>query len=144
LKQKLENQKDLTGSLKNDLRRQEEQIEEQAKKIKHQAIKIKSQECTIDECEGQIFDLNVLICQNEALSCDNEGTREAYSKWIISKLEQQQKPDGEGDCSVCQGVEEEEGNMMIFVYSCGHLFHPQCIKDWLKEMKFSCPYCRSS
>lgn len=45
----------------------------------------------------------------------------------------------ETDCAVCKdsfSVGDE-----VLVIPCEHMFHPDCIKPWLKE-HCSCPVCR--
>jgi len=42
-------------------------------------------------------------------------------------------------CSIC--LEEEKES--IVKLNCDHLFHKDCIKDWLKR-ELSCPVCRSN
>ena len=42
-------------------------------------------------------------------------------------------------CSVCM-TDFDIGNKGIFL-PCGHMFHPDCIKPWLKDHN-TCPVCR--
>lgn len=46
----------------------------------------------------------------------------------------------EEKCSVCMsGL--EKGND-VWELPCGHIFHQDCIKTWLKEYNYKCPICR--
>jgi len=42
-------------------------------------------------------------------------------------------------CPVC--LSNFYGTERVGVLNCGHVFHPECIKQWLKQSK-SCPLCR--
>ncbi|KAL4486140.1 hypothetical protein ABPG72_012193 [Tetrahymena utriculariae] len=44
-------------------------------------------------------------------------------------------------CSICQ---EEIWSGKIVQFECNHIFHSQCIHQWLKTKKNACPNCRES
>ena len=44
------------------------------------------------------------------------------------------------DCNIC--IENYNQNESIKVLPCGHLFHLDCIKNWLCNEKVNCPVCR--
>ena len=49
---------------------------------------------------------------------------------------------GEGDtsCSICLGESPPER----VVLNCGHMFHEDCVKEWMSRARFArCPLCRS-
>lgn len=50
--------------------------------------------------------------------------------------------DGDEICSICL-VEFEGGNAVSKLRRCGHVFHFNCIEQWLERNQFSCPLCRS-
>jgi hypothetical protein len=43
-------------------------------------------------------------------------------------------------CIIC--MEEYEKNENVKLLPCGHIFHDNCIKEWLMKQK-SCPFCKS-
>jgi hypothetical protein len=43
-------------------------------------------------------------------------------------------------CIIC--MEEFEKNEKVKLLPCGHIFHDNCIKEWLMKQK-SCPFCKS-
>jgi hypothetical protein len=43
-------------------------------------------------------------------------------------------------CIIC--MEEFEKNENVKLLPCGHIFHDNCIKEWLLKQK-SCPFCKS-
>ena len=43
-------------------------------------------------------------------------------------------------CNIC--MEEYKINDHVIKLKCKHLFHKECIKDWLCKEKISCPVCR--
>ncbi len=48
--------------------------------------------------------------------------------------------EADGKCSIC--LEDFTDYCDVFEHvKCGHLFHPECIKEWFKREKF-CPKCR--
>ena len=42
-------------------------------------------------------------------------------------------------CSICL----DEKNESVVKLNCGHLYHKDCVKDWLRR-ELSCPVCRSN
>jgi len=46
-------------------------------------------------------------------------------------------------CSICL-VEFEREDGVSKLRRCGHVFHFNCIEQWLERSQFSCPLCRSS
>ena len=49
--------------------------------------------------------------------------------------------DGERVCSICL-IDFNNGEKLIQLPICKHLFHGECVKRWLQENSL-CPYCRS-
>lgn len=49
----------------------------------------------------------------------------------------------EKECPICfdEYGEEHLKNKQIVITECGHLFHKECISNWLHEKK-NCPVCR--
>ena len=45
-------------------------------------------------------------------------------------------------CAVCQG-EAEEGERILEITNCNHMFHQTCLEPWLRQ-KGTCPLCRRS
>jgi len=43
-------------------------------------------------------------------------------------------------CNIC--MEEYKIDEFVIKLKCKHLFHKECIKDWLCKEKISCPVCR--
>jgi hypothetical protein len=47
----------------------------------------------------------------------------------------------EEECSIC--LEQFEDGEELAVPGCGHLFHPDCLKEWVKtDTQMRCPVCR--
>ena len=44
-------------------------------------------------------------------------------------------------CTICMMKFEEED--MVSKLKCNHIFHEDCIKEWLKEYSYKCPVCRA-
>tara|TARA_A100001015_G_scaffold201730_1_gene225242 strand:+ start:4681 stop:6186 length:1506 start_codon:yes stop_codon:yes gene_type:complete len=64
------------------------------------------------------------IIEKEIL--DNESDSESQSKY---------------KCTICMMKFEEED--MVSKLKCNHIFHEDCIKEWLKEYSYKCPVCRA-
>ncbi|KAK8602277.1 hypothetical protein V6N13_058079 [Hibiscus sabdariffa] len=49
-----------------------------------------------------------------------------------------------GNCSICmEGFWPSEGSSASRQVSCGHVYHDDCITDWLLNANcYSCPLCR--
>jgi hypothetical protein len=45
-------------------------------------------------------------------------------------------------CTICYENFESGGGRPLKLPLCSHIYHEDCIKDWLK-MRPTCPYCRS-
>ncbi|CAL0300461.1 unnamed protein product [Lupinus luteus] len=45
-------------------------------------------------------------------------------------------------CSICL-VQFEGEDAVSKLKRCGHVFHVNCIEQWLDRGQFSCPFCRS-
>ncbi|ESN97593.1 hypothetical protein HELRODRAFT_127848, partial [Helobdella robusta] len=43
-------------------------------------------------------------------------------------------------CPIC--LEAFKDGSFVFQLQCGHVFHQQCVEEWLKNVK-SCQICRS-
>lgn len=47
----------------------------------------------------------------------------------------------EKKCSICMtNFDDDE---IISIIKCNHIFHEECIKEWLKEYSYKCPVCRT-
>jgi hypothetical protein len=42
-------------------------------------------------------------------------------------------------CSIC--LEQFDPGDLVRLLKCGHIFHPSCVRDWLKK-EATCPMCR--
>ncbi|GMH92172.1 hypothetical protein TrST_g6605 [Triparma strigata] len=46
------------------------------------------------------------------------------------------------ECSICQGVVESMDLFSAVKLSCSHVFHSDCLSEWRRRAKVSCPNCR--
>lgn len=46
------------------------------------------------------------------------------------------------DCSICLEELTPPSNLLISSANCGHLFHKDCIRDWIQQAG-NCPQCRA-
>lgn len=45
------------------------------------------------------------------------------------------------DCCIC--INDFVNNEKIIELPCGHLFHPECIINWLGKYSHKCPLCKT-
>lgn len=50
------------------------------------------------------------------------------------------KTDKYNECTIC--IYDFENNEKIKQLPCGHLFHPNCIDNWLGNYSYKCPTCK--
>ena len=59
---------------------------------------------------------------------------------IVGRLPHVADMEGDTACSICLGDDPPER----VVLSCGHMFHEDCVKEWMSRARFArCPLCRS-
>ena len=58
----------------------------------------------------------------------------------IKEISYIKKEDKVEQCTIC--LAEFKENDLINELPCCHSFHPECIKEWLKEYDYKCPVCR--
>ena len=64
---------------------------------------------------------------------------EQFEKLPIKKYKKEKYSEN-FQCIIC--MEEFKEKEKIKLLPCGHIFHPNCIKEWLMKQK-SCPFCKS-
>ncbi|GMI86719.1 hypothetical protein HRI_002341300 [Hibiscus trionum] len=77
--------------------------------------------------------------QSVVFRFDNYGmvpTRESSVKEMGRTVKVE---DGEGDCTLC--LEGFEVRPNVAQMPCSHMFHSECIEEWLKQSHY-CPVCR--
>ncbi len=65
-------------------------------------------------------------------------TDDAFDKLEDKKFEDPNKCD---KCTICQ--EKFEPDTTIKILPCKHIFHKECISEWLKNYHHKCPICRA-
>jgi hypothetical protein len=50
--------------------------------------------------------------------------------------------DGHTRCSVCADVLDSGTEVILVTLPCMHIFHQQCIVQWLESDNWECPLCR--
>lgn len=106
------------------------------------------------ECEAlgvMIFseELRETISKKGANSADSspENTSDTgvinFSNDLEENTDAAVKTDGSIDCSICLGEVELGQQCRMLPDPCGHLFHQECIDEWLKQSVF-CPLCKRS
>lgn len=95
---------------------------------------------------AQLIQAQMQRAQEEEEEAARRPTNRDYMARLPEvKIEQKHCKKGEDGklenpaCSVCI-TDFEIGNKGIFL-PCGHIFHPDCIKPWLKDHN-TCPVCR--
>ena len=73
--------------------------------------------------------------------CDCEDDKIKRREEITKKLEENlvEVSGNSGNCSICL-IRYKVGEK-CYCLSCGHIFHVNCLEDWLK-VKLRCPLCR--
>lgn len=95
-----------------------------------------------------VFDMN--IGWNN-LDDDNESnifedvkvtlTQEQFNTLTKTKVDKDNLIEYEGkDCNICMDTYKVDDT--IIKLGCNHLFHKNCIKEWLCKEKITCPVCR--
>eukprot|EP01028_Stygiella_incarcerata_P002807 TRINITY_DN152_c0_g1_i1.p1 TRINITY_DN152_c0_g1~~TRINITY_DN152_c0_g1_i1.p1 ORF type:complete len:309 (-),score=79.69 TRINITY_DN152_c0_g1_i1:77-1003(-) len=71
-------------------------------------------------------------------------TRRSRRKGVEQKNDEIADADLPSTCPCC--LEEFEDDDQIWILPCDrkHIFHPQCIKQWLVEGRHTCPVCRGT
>ena len=67
-------------------------------------------------------------------------TKKSFDSLEEKKYADVKTQDGES-CTVCLGPYED--NDIVKITPCNHVFHPECLKGWIKE-NHTCPVCRES
>lgn len=52
------------------------------------------------------------------------------------------KEDNADTCAIC--VDEFQENVVVRELPCGHIFHPDCIDEWLSNYSSMCPLCKDN
>ncbi|KAK9145444.1 hypothetical protein Sjap_005347 [Stephania japonica] len=71
----------------------------------------------------------------------DELTIESYPKTVLGESRRLPKPD-ENSCPICLS-EYRPKETLKTIPDCGHIFHAECIDEWLR-INASCPLCRNS
>jgi hypothetical protein len=86
---------------------------------------------TNDDLEGLLYYVNISNI-SEAVERERSRKRSMLTESMITD-------DGEESCAVClDGFEEGKA----VVLPCRHIFHRECIGNWI-DLKTSCPVCRA-
>lgn len=68
-------------------------------------------------------------------------TDDELNEFILNiKIKDIINPHKNDTCSICLDIFNPEDSVVLLVV-CGHVFHENCIMDWLKK-KYSCPNCK--
>ncbi|KAF5175719.1 hypothetical protein FRX31_034698 [Thalictrum thalictroides] len=106
---------------------------------------------------------NIIANISEISSFDDHGLRQNQtdmsrennennsSALIIESLrfaQQNASPSDEtsevtNQCAICLGTWNEEEEKQKWVLPCKHMFHSECICEWVKSSGITCPICRS-
>jgi len=91
--------------------------------------------------------MGVIIFSSFCVQCVNTwGICEKIDKrvrsWKLNKhlKEHLLKSDSAGECSICLELYQE--NDKIVQLTCNHIFHKDCIREWLQNKQNNCPLCR--
>ncbi|GMJ02181.1 hypothetical protein HRI_003888700 [Hibiscus trionum] len=86
-----------------------------------------------------LMERRALMVSAEEFETDNYGMVPATESSVKEMLTTVKVEDGEGDCTVClEGLEVGSNAARM---PCSHMFHNQCIEEWLKQSHY-CPVCR--
>jgi hypothetical protein len=66
--------------------------------------------------------------------------REAASNIPTRKYGSEALEDSTEKCPICW--EDFTTRITVKELPCGHIFHPNCIDEWLKGYNLMCPYCK--
>lgn len=63
---------------------------------------------------------------------------------LVCRFKELQRAGGSEEeiCSVCLSEFTEE-DLVSQLHRCSHVFHLECIENWLQRNHFTCPLCRS-
>jgi hypothetical protein len=91
--------------------------------------------------------MGVIIFSSFCVQCVNTwGICEKIDKrvrsWKLNKhlKEHLLKSDSAGECSIC--LESYQERDKIVQLTCNHIFHKDCIREWLQNKQNNCPLCR--
>ncbi|KAK7390762.1 hypothetical protein VNO78_18825 [Psophocarpus tetragonolobus] len=80
------------------------------------------------------------------LICDSERGKEMefpeFPSLPVSRYEDLRDGHRQEICSICL-VEYEGPDAVSIIGTCCHVFHLNCIHQWILRNQFSCPLCRS-
>lgn len=86
---------------------------------------------------GRNTDLNERLVENE----NNMNIKKTIEKIKKNKISSDDITDSDKTCSIC--LEEFSQEKEIIILDCKHIYHNDCIIEWIYK-DTSCPLCRSS
>jgi hypothetical protein len=79
--------------------------------------------------------------QSQSLQSSSEMTK-CDNIFLYEKSKCASEKGGElGECNICFD-NVKEGELVVYLKNCGHLFHTHCITEWLSYKRPRCPVCR--
>lgn len=69
-------------------------------------------------------------------------TTDALNKLEEIKYSEYNESNKSENCAICQ--DHFDDNIIIKVLPCKHIFHRECISEWLQKYHHKCPICRAS
>ena len=88
----------------------------------------------LDELEMLLKSLGTEIHQVKEEIADN------INEQLIMEMLNKERAEKYGRCSVC--FEDYKEKEFVDVTPCNHVFHTDCLLDWLTHDKITCPLCR--
>jgi hypothetical protein len=67
-------------------------------------------------------------------------TNEQFDKLFLETVKETNKQNYESECNIC--MDEYKLKDVVVKLGCNHLFHKDCIYNWLCNERVSCPVCR--
>lgn len=71
---------------------------------------------------------------------DGEVVEDQMEQLDFEKLDEAEKCK---DCAICHESYGDEPEKPIVRLFCGHIFHKECVKEWLVQYSDTCPICRA-